>query len=65
MRYADFEEVLGISPRAGHHVWRVSAGAGHSQSQLWTLRYIPLGGSRHGMLLTYRNLMLTMFLGGL
>jgi alginate O-acetyltransferase complex protein AlgI len=27
--------------------------------------YIPLGGSRHGELMTYRNLMLTMLLGGL
>jgi alginate O-acetyltransferase complex protein AlgI len=27
--------------------------------------YIPLGGNRHGTLLTYRNLMLTMALGGL
>jgi D-alanyl-lipoteichoic acid acyltransferase DltB (MBOAT superfamily) len=27
--------------------------------------YIPLGGSKHGKLLTFRNLMLTMFLGGL
>ncbi len=27
--------------------------------------YIPLGGNRHGTLLTYRNLVLTMVLGGL
>ena len=27
--------------------------------------YIPLGGNRHGNLMTYRNLMLTMLLGGL
>ena len=27
--------------------------------------YIPLGGNRHGTLKTYRNLMLTMLLGGL
>jgi alginate O-acetyltransferase complex protein AlgI len=27
--------------------------------------YIPLGGNRHGKLQTYRNLMLTMLLGGL
>lgn len=27
--------------------------------------YVPLGGNRHGTLLTYRNLMLTMLLGGL
>jgi alginate O-acetyltransferase complex protein AlgI len=27
--------------------------------------YIPLGGNRHGKVKTYRNLMLTMFLGGL
>ena len=27
--------------------------------------YIPLGGNRHGRLRTYRNLMLTMLLGGL
>lgn len=27
--------------------------------------YIPLGGNRHGELLTYRNLMITMVLGGL
>ncbi len=27
--------------------------------------YIPLGGNRHGTVLTYRNLMITMLLGGL
>jgi alginate O-acetyltransferase complex protein AlgI len=27
--------------------------------------YIPLGGNRHGPMMTYRNLMLTMLLGGL
>src|SRR5262249_27203338 len=27
--------------------------------------YVPLGGNRHGSLATYRNLMLTMLLGGL
>jgi len=27
--------------------------------------YIPLGGNRHGVLMTYRNLLLTMLLGGL
>ena len=27
--------------------------------------YVPLGGNQHGRLLTYRNLMLTMLLGGL
>jgi D-alanyl-lipoteichoic acid acyltransferase DltB (MBOAT superfamily) len=27
--------------------------------------YIPLGGNRHGRLVTYRNLMLTMLIGGL
>ncbi len=27
--------------------------------------YIPLGGNRHGEIMTYRNLMLTMLLGGL
>ena len=27
--------------------------------------YIPLGGNRHGQLFTYRNLMITMMLGGL
>ncbi|HVO23176.1 MAG TPA: MBOAT family protein [Candidatus Margulisiibacteriota bacterium] len=27
--------------------------------------YIPLGGNRHGALMTYRNLMLTMLIGGL
>ena len=27
--------------------------------------YIPLGGNRRGKLLTYRNLMITMLLGGL
>ena len=27
--------------------------------------YIPLGGNRHGLWMTYRNLMLTMLLGGL
>jgi alginate O-acetyltransferase complex protein AlgI len=27
--------------------------------------YIPLGGNRHGVLMTYRNLFLTMLLGGL
>jgi D-alanyl-lipoteichoic acid acyltransferase DltB (MBOAT superfamily) len=27
--------------------------------------YVPLGGNRHGRILTYRNIMLTMLLGGL
>jgi alginate O-acetyltransferase complex protein AlgI len=27
--------------------------------------YIPLGGNQHGQLMTFRNLMITMFLGGL
>ena len=46
---------------------RNSGGGGTSLSRTW-LRdylYIPLGGNRHGTANTYRNLMLTMTLGGL
>jgi alginate O-acetyltransferase complex protein AlgI len=40
--------------------WHISL-----SSWLRDFLYIPLGGNRHGALLTYRNLLLTMTLGGL
>jgi alginate O-acetyltransferase complex protein AlgI len=42
------------------HRWHISL-----SSWLREYLYIPLGGSRGGRLLTYRNLMITMLLGGL
>jgi len=48
------------SPRDFWHRWHISL-----STWLRDYLYIPLGGSRHGTVATYRNLMLTMFLGGL
>jgi len=42
------------------HRWHISL-----STWLRDYLYIPLGGSRHGTLKTYRNLMVTMLLGGL
>jgi len=42
------------------HRWNISL-----STWLRDYLYIPLGGNRHGKLATYRNLMLTMLLGGL
>jgi len=41
------------------HRWHISL-----SSWLRDYLYVPLGGNRHGSLMTYRNLMLTMILGG-
>jgi len=51
---------LSVNPSDFWHRWHISL-----STWLRDYLYIPLGGSRHGTLLTYRNLMLTMFLGGL
>ena len=48
------------SAREFWHRWHISL-----STWLRDYLYIPLGGSKHGTLATYRNLMLTMFLGGL
>jgi D-alanyl-lipoteichoic acid acyltransferase DltB (MBOAT superfamily) len=48
------------SPKDFWNRWHISLSA-----WLRDYLYIPLGGSRDGALLTYRNLMLTMILGGL
>jgi D-alanyl-lipoteichoic acid acyltransferase DltB (MBOAT superfamily) len=48
------------SPRDFWNRWHISL-----STWLRDYLYIPLGGSRGGTLLTYRNLMLTMVLGGL
>jgi D-alanyl-lipoteichoic acid acyltransferase DltB (MBOAT superfamily) len=42
------------------HRWHISL-----STWLRDYLYIPLGGSRHGPWMTYRNLMITMLLGGL
>ena len=49
-----------VTPADFWHRWHVSL-----STWLRDYLYVPLGGNRHGTLLTYRNLMLTMFLGGL
>ena len=51
---------LAVSPRDFWQRWHISL-----SSWLRDYLYIPLGGNRYGTLYTYRNLMLTMFLGGL
>jgi D-alanyl-lipoteichoic acid acyltransferase DltB (MBOAT superfamily) len=51
---------LSVNPSDFWRRWHISL-----STWLRDYLYIPLGGSRHGTLLTYRNLMLTMFLGGL
>jgi alginate O-acetyltransferase complex protein AlgI len=48
------------SPREFWHRWHISL-----STWLRDYLYVPLGGSRYGVLFTYRNLMLTMVLGGL
>ncbi|MDY0171048.1 MAG: MBOAT family O-acyltransferase [Thermoguttaceae bacterium] len=48
------------SPREFWHRWHISL-----STWLRDYLYIPLGGSRNGTVTTYRNLMLTMLLGGL
>lgn len=48
------------NPRAFWQRWHISL-----STWLRDYLYIPLGGNRHGKLLTYRNLMITMLLGGL
>ena len=48
------------TPREFWHRWHISL-----STWLRDYLYIPLGGSRGGALATYRNLMLTMVLGGL
>ncbi len=51
---------LAISLTDFWHRWHISL-----STWLRDYLYIPLGGSRFGRLLTYRNLLLTMLLGGL
>jgi alginate O-acetyltransferase complex protein AlgI len=48
------------SPAEFWHRWHISL-----STWLRDYLYIPLGGSRHGSLMTARNLMITMLLGGL
>ncbi len=51
---------LAVSPRDFWRRWHISL-----STWLRDYVYIPLGGGRAGKLLTYRNLMITMLLGGL
>jgi alginate O-acetyltransferase complex protein AlgI len=51
---------LSVSPSDFWRRWHISL-----SSWLRDYLYIPLGGNRHGTFNTYRNLMLTMLLGGL
>jgi alginate O-acetyltransferase complex protein AlgI len=51
---------LARNPAEFWHRWHISL-----SSWLRDYLYVPLGGNRHGTLKTYRNLMLTMLLGGL
>jgi alginate O-acetyltransferase complex protein AlgI len=51
---------LAVSPSDFWRRWHISL-----STWLRDYLYIPLGGNRHGQLATYRNLMLTMLLGGL
>jgi len=51
---------LAKNPAEFWHRWHISL-----SSWLRDYLYIPLGGNRHGTTKTYRNLMLTMLLGGL
>ncbi len=51
---------LSTSPAQFWHRWHMTL-----SRWLRDYLYIPLGGSKHGNLATYRNLMLTMTLGGL
>jgi alginate O-acetyltransferase complex protein AlgI len=49
-----------VSPSDFWRRWHISL-----SSWLRDYLYVPLGGNRHGSLMTYRNLMITMLLGGL
>lgn len=51
---------LAVSPSDFWRRWHISL-----SSWLRDYLYIPLGGNRHGTAATYRNLMITMLLGGL
>ena len=51
---------LAVNPSDFWHRWHISL-----STWLRDYLYIPLGGNRHGTLMTYRNLLLTMLLGGL
>jgi len=51
---------LAVSPSDFWRRWHISL-----STWLRDYLYVPLGGSRGGKLLTYRNLMLTMILGGI
>ena len=51
---------MAISPSDFWRRWHISL-----STWLRDYLYIPLGGNRHGTFNTYRNLLLTMFLGGL
>jgi len=51
---------LALNPADFWRRWHISL-----STWLRDYLYIPLGGNRRGQLLTYRNLILTMFLGGL
>jgi D-alanyl-lipoteichoic acid acyltransferase DltB (MBOAT superfamily) len=51
---------LATSPRDFWRRWHISL-----STWLRDYLYVPLGGNRHGRLATYRNLILTMLLGGL
>ena len=51
---------LAVSPSDFWRRWHISL-----STWLRDYLYIPLGGNRHGTLMTYRNLALTMLLGGL
>lgn len=51
---------LAVSPSDFWRRWHISL-----STWLRDYLYVPLGGNRSGALLTYRNLMLTMLLGGL
>jgi len=66
-RCMGFEAVLNFNlpyfstnPKEFWHRWHISL-----STWLRDYLYIPLGGNRKGALPTYRNLLLTMFLGGL
>ena len=70
-------ESIVFPPWSVHAVWHGEPGVSRSIGEFWSrwhislstwLRdylYVPLGGNQHGSLMTMRNLMITMFLGGL
>jgi alginate O-acetyltransferase complex protein AlgI len=51
---------IAVSPSDFWRRWHISL-----SSWLRDYLYVPLGGNRRGTFMTYRNLMITMFLGGL